>query len=83
MKAAVFHGPNHPLSIEDVEIDKPRERKVLVRTVASGPETARTTSARAPEESSRAGSPRGRARPGRNWCAVVVAQGSLPGARGE
>src|SRR5271167_73909 len=36
MKAAVFHGPNHPLSIEDVEIGKPREREVLVRTVASG-----------------------------------------------
>jgi len=36
MKAAVFHGPNHPLSIEDVAIDKPREREVLVRTVASG-----------------------------------------------
>ena len=36
MKAAVFHGPNQPLSIEDVEIDQPREREVLVRTVASG-----------------------------------------------
>src|SRR5271163_1023222 len=36
MKAAVFHGSNHPLSIEDVDIDKPREREVLVRTVASG-----------------------------------------------
>jgi S-(hydroxymethyl)glutathione dehydrogenase/alcohol dehydrogenase len=36
MKAAVFHGPNQALSIEDVEIDKPREREVLVRTVASG-----------------------------------------------
>jgi S-(hydroxymethyl)glutathione dehydrogenase / alcohol dehydrogenase len=36
MKAAVFHGPNHPLSIEDVEIDKPQQREVLVRTVASG-----------------------------------------------
>jgi S-(hydroxymethyl)glutathione dehydrogenase / alcohol dehydrogenase len=36
MKAAVFHGPNQPLSIEDVEVDKPREREVLVRTVASG-----------------------------------------------
>jgi S-(hydroxymethyl)glutathione dehydrogenase/alcohol dehydrogenase len=36
MKAAVFHGPNQPLSIEDVQIDKPREREVLVRTVASG-----------------------------------------------
>jgi S-(hydroxymethyl)glutathione dehydrogenase / alcohol dehydrogenase len=36
MKAAVFHGPNQPLSIEDVTIDKPHEREVLVRTVASG-----------------------------------------------
>ncbi|MGA2409612.1 MAG: Zn-dependent alcohol dehydrogenase, partial [Candidatus Binataceae bacterium] len=36
MRAAVFHGPNQPLNIEDVEIDKPREREVLVRTVASG-----------------------------------------------
>jgi len=36
MKAAVFHGPNQPLNIEDVDIDKPREREVLVRTVASG-----------------------------------------------
>ena len=36
MKAAVFHGPNQPLSIEDIEIDKPRAREVLVRTVASG-----------------------------------------------
>ncbi|HEY6395175.1 MAG TPA: Zn-dependent alcohol dehydrogenase [Candidatus Binataceae bacterium] len=36
MKAAVFHGPKQPLSIEDVEIDKPQDREVLVRTVASG-----------------------------------------------
>jgi S-(hydroxymethyl)glutathione dehydrogenase/alcohol dehydrogenase len=36
MKAAVFHGPKQPLSIEDVEIDKPQEGEVLVRTVASG-----------------------------------------------
>jgi len=36
MKAAIFHGPHQPLSIEDVDIDKPREREVLVRTVASG-----------------------------------------------
>jgi S-(hydroxymethyl)glutathione dehydrogenase / alcohol dehydrogenase len=36
MKAAVFHGPNHDLTIEDVDIDKPQEREVLVRTVASG-----------------------------------------------
>ena len=36
MKAAVFHGPNQPLKIESVDIDDPREREVLVRTVASG-----------------------------------------------
>ena len=36
MKAAVFHGPHQPLTIEDVEIDKPTGREVLVRTVASG-----------------------------------------------
>jgi len=36
MKAAVFHGPKEPLTIEEVEIDKPQDREVLVRTVASG-----------------------------------------------
>ncbi|HWO94266.1 MAG TPA: Zn-dependent alcohol dehydrogenase [Dehalococcoidia bacterium] len=37
MKAAVFHGPNQPLTIEnDVEMDKPMRREVVVRTVASG-----------------------------------------------
>src|SRR5712691_5095188 len=36
MKAAVFYGPKQPLVIEDVEIDKPLDREVLVRTVASG-----------------------------------------------
>ncbi|HVA78848.1 MAG TPA: Zn-dependent alcohol dehydrogenase [Candidatus Binataceae bacterium] len=36
MKAAVFHGPKQPLSIEDVEVDKPQDREVLIRTVASG-----------------------------------------------
>src|SRR2546422_1111415 len=36
MKAAVFHGPNKPLTIENVEIAKPIGREVLVRTVASG-----------------------------------------------
>jgi S-(hydroxymethyl)glutathione dehydrogenase / alcohol dehydrogenase len=36
MKAAVFYGPNQPLKIEDVDIDQPHEREVLVRTVASG-----------------------------------------------
>src|SRR5215468_8740662 len=36
MKAAMFHGPGQPLKIEDVDIDKPQDREVLVRTVASG-----------------------------------------------
>ena len=36
MKAAVFHGPKQPLTIEEVEIDEPQDREVLVRTVASG-----------------------------------------------
>jgi S-(hydroxymethyl)glutathione dehydrogenase/alcohol dehydrogenase len=36
MKAAMFHGPKQPLLIEDVELDKPQEHEVLVRTVASG-----------------------------------------------
>src|SRR5262245_36063787 len=36
MKAAMFHGPHQPLTIEDVDVDKPIGREVLVRTVASG-----------------------------------------------
>ena len=36
MKAAVFHGPHQPLTIEEVDIDKPMGREVLVRVVASG-----------------------------------------------
>jgi S-(hydroxymethyl)glutathione dehydrogenase/alcohol dehydrogenase len=36
MKAAVFYGPKQPLVIEDVEVDQPLDREVLVRTVASG-----------------------------------------------
>ncbi len=36
MKAAIFHGPHAALTIEDVEIDAPMPREVLVRTVASG-----------------------------------------------
>jgi S-(hydroxymethyl)glutathione dehydrogenase / alcohol dehydrogenase len=36
MKAAVFHGAQKPLTIETVDIAKPIEREVLVRTVASG-----------------------------------------------
>src|SRR5580700_2479997 len=36
MKAAVFHGPNQPLTIEQVEIDEPGPHEVLVRTAATG-----------------------------------------------
>src|SRR5688572_5390759 len=36
MKAAVLHAPNEPLTVEDIEIDAPIGREVLVRTVASG-----------------------------------------------
>jgi S-(hydroxymethyl)glutathione dehydrogenase/alcohol dehydrogenase len=36
MKAAVFHGPHQSLTIEDVDVDKPIGREVLVRVVASG-----------------------------------------------
>jgi len=36
MKAAVFRKVHDPLTIETVEIDKPRGREVLVRTVATG-----------------------------------------------
>jgi S-(hydroxymethyl)glutathione dehydrogenase/alcohol dehydrogenase len=36
VKAAIFHGPHQTLTIEDVEIDKPMAREVVVKTVASG-----------------------------------------------
>src|SRR3954469_12917062 len=36
MKAALFHGPQQSLTIEDVEIDQPIGNEVLVRIVASG-----------------------------------------------
>ena len=36
MKAAMFRGPHQPLAIEDVDVDKPMSREVLVRTAASG-----------------------------------------------
>jgi S-(hydroxymethyl)glutathione dehydrogenase/alcohol dehydrogenase len=36
MKAAVFHGPNQPLTIEEIEIDKPGPREVVVKTMATG-----------------------------------------------
>jgi len=36
MKAAVFRGPHQPLTIEQVDIDDPREHEVLVGTAATG-----------------------------------------------
>jgi S-(hydroxymethyl)glutathione dehydrogenase / alcohol dehydrogenase len=36
MRAAIFHGPKQPLTIENVDIDQPQDREVLLRTVASG-----------------------------------------------
>ncbi|MCS7206785.1 MAG: Zn-dependent alcohol dehydrogenase [Dehalococcoidia bacterium] len=36
MKAAVMHSPHKPLSIQEVEIDRPMPHEVLVRTVATG-----------------------------------------------
>ena len=36
MKAAIFHAPHEPLTIEDVDIDDPLPREIVVRTVASG-----------------------------------------------
>jgi S-(hydroxymethyl)glutathione dehydrogenase/alcohol dehydrogenase len=36
MKAAVFQQVERPLDIEQIEIDEPRDREVLVRTIASG-----------------------------------------------
>jgi S-(hydroxymethyl)glutathione dehydrogenase/alcohol dehydrogenase len=36
MKAAVFHAAHHPLTIEDVEIAKPKRREVLLRTAYAG-----------------------------------------------
>jgi S-(hydroxymethyl)glutathione dehydrogenase/alcohol dehydrogenase len=36
MRAAVFREPGVPIRIEDVEIDAPRPREVLVRTIAAG-----------------------------------------------
>jgi len=36
MKAAVFHGPDQPLSIEEVDIQSPNKGEVLVKIAASG-----------------------------------------------
>jgi len=36
MKAAVFHEPNQPLTLEDVDIAKPGRREILLRTAYAG-----------------------------------------------
>ena len=36
MKAAVFTAPHQPLTIQEVQIDRPMPREVVVKTVASG-----------------------------------------------
>jgi S-(hydroxymethyl)glutathione dehydrogenase/alcohol dehydrogenase len=36
MKAAVFHGPNQPLTVEEVDIQPPQKGEVLVKIAASG-----------------------------------------------
>jgi S-(hydroxymethyl)glutathione dehydrogenase/alcohol dehydrogenase len=36
VKAAIFHAPHEPLTIEDVDIDDPLPREIVVRTAASG-----------------------------------------------
>jgi S-(hydroxymethyl)glutathione dehydrogenase / alcohol dehydrogenase len=36
MKAAVFHAPHQPLTIEEVAIERPQSREVLLRTAFAG-----------------------------------------------
>ena len=36
MKAAVFREINKPMEVEEVTVDKPSGREVLVRTAAAG-----------------------------------------------
>ena len=36
MKAAVLHAPRQPMTIEDVTIEKPKRREVLLRVAAAG-----------------------------------------------
>jgi len=36
MKAAVFHGPGKPLSIEEIQIDERASTRCFVRTAATG-----------------------------------------------
>ena len=36
MKAAVLHAPHQPLTIEEVAVEKPKNREVLLRTAFAG-----------------------------------------------
>jgi S-(hydroxymethyl)glutathione dehydrogenase/alcohol dehydrogenase len=36
VKAAIFRGVNEPLTIEEIQVDKPQRNEVVVKTVASG-----------------------------------------------
>src|SRR5215213_9182253 len=36
MKAAILHAPNQPLTIEEVALEKPRSREVVLRTAFAG-----------------------------------------------
>src|SRR6476660_4194119 len=36
MRAAVLHAPNQPLTIEQVALEKPRSREVVLRTAFAG-----------------------------------------------
>ncbi|TMJ59866.1 MAG: alcohol dehydrogenase, partial [Alphaproteobacteria bacterium] len=36
MKAAVFHAANQPMTIEEVAVNKPGPREVLLRTAFAG-----------------------------------------------
>lgn len=36
MKAAIFHGPKVPMTIENVDLDAPRSREIRVRTAFAG-----------------------------------------------
>jgi S-(hydroxymethyl)glutathione dehydrogenase/alcohol dehydrogenase len=36
MKAAILHSPNQPLTVEEVAVEKPKSREVLLRTAFAG-----------------------------------------------
>ncbi|MCH8849422.1 MAG: alcohol dehydrogenase, partial [Chloroflexi bacterium] len=36
MKAAIFHGAHEQLTIEELELDKPMAREIIVKTAATG-----------------------------------------------